>query len=209
MSSRPERSAFATTRWTMVFAAKRESSTASRALAELCELYWPPLYAYARRRGYPVDDAQDLTQGFFMRLFEKDYVHSADPQRGRFRSFLLASFKHFLANECHRERTQKRGGGWRPITQDAQGAEARYAADIADDMTPERLFEREWARSIVERAHAALGAEYAGAGKSEAFERLKGRLTGEKPVYVEIARELGTSEGALKVRVHRMPPAIP
>jgi RNA polymerase sigma factor (sigma-70 family) len=196
---------FSTTRWTIVLTAGRgESPAARQALAELCELYWAPLYGYARRRGFAVEDAQDLTQAFFARLIEKQDVRAADPLRGRFRSFLLASFKHFLANEYDRQHARKRGGGWRPVAIDGETAESRYAAVVADRLTPERLFERQWAEGVLARARAALREECAAAGRADAFERLEGMLTGEKRPYADVARELGTTEGAIKVRVHRL-----
>jgi RNA polymerase sigma factor (sigma-70 family) len=205
MPSGPERRVFATTRWTLVLAAGHDESDVSRtALAGLCELYWPPLYAYARRRGHSVEDAQDLTQAFFTRLIEKHDVQAADPQRGRFRSFLLASFKHFLANEWDRQQAQKRGGGWWPVVIEGEAAEARYAAAAADALTPETLFERQWAEGVLARARAALRAECTAAGRADAYDRLEGMLTGEKRLYADIAREMGTTAGAIQVRVHRL-----
>lgn len=206
MRSAPDRRAFTTTRWTVVLAAGCEDSANSRAaLADLCERYWPPLYSYARRQGHSLDDAQDLTQAFFTRLIEKHYVQDADPLRGRFRSFLLASFKHFLANEWDRGRAQKRGGGWRTVAIDGETAEAHYVAvAAADPVTPEMLFERHWAEGVLARTRAALRAEYEAAGKTDVFQQLEGMLTGEKRLYADVARELGTTEGAVKVRVHRL-----
>lgn len=188
-------------------AASSDSTPASReALAELCERYWPPLYSYARRHGYSVDQAQDLTQAFFARFLEKRDVQAADPQRGRFRSFLLTSFKHFVANEHDRERAQKRGGGQLPIALGVEIAEARYAAEPPDKLTPEALFERQWALGVIDRALAKVRADYVKAGKEVTFERLKGFLIGEKEQggYADIARTLGTTEGAIKVTVHRL-----
>ena len=188
-------------------AASREPSPgAQEALAELCQRYWPPLYAYARRNGYSVEQAQDLTQGFFVRFLEKHTVRAADPARGRFRSFLIASFKHFLANERHRERAQKRGGGQVPLSLEFERAEARYTAEPRDVLTPEALFERQWALGVIERVQTVLAAESADAGKGAAFERLKGYLVGEREPggYAEIARALGTTEGAIKVTAHRL-----
>ena len=205
MNSAPNR--FATTRWTLVLKASRASTPASRqALAELCERYWPPLYSYARRQGHSVDQAQDLTQAFFTRFLEKRDVQAADPQRGRFRSFLLTSFKHFIANEHDRERAKKRGGGQLPIALEVETAEARYAAEPPDKLTPEALFERQWALGVLDRAMAMLRADLVKAGKETTFEHLKGFLIGEKEQggYAEIARSLGTTEGAIKVTVHRL-----
>lgn len=203
----PPSRGFTTTRWTLVMAASRDSTPTSReALAELCERYWPPLYSYARRHGYSVDQAQDLTQAFFARFLEKRDVQAADPQRGRFRSFLLTSFKHFVANEHDRERAQKRGGGQVPIALEVETAEARYAAEPPDKLTPEALFERQWALDVIDRGLAKVRADYVKAGKEAMFERLKGFLIGEKEQggYADVARTLGTTEGAIKVTVHRL-----
>ena len=206
MSFLPNRG-FTTTRWSLVLTAGRDSTPGSQAaLAELCELYWPPLYAYARRQGDSVEQAQDLTQAFFARLLEKRYVQAADPQRGRFRSFLLASFKHFVANERDHERAQKRGGGQLPLALEFDAAEARYAAEPAETLTPEALFERQWALGVIDRVLAALGAECAKAGKKATFDHVKDLLVGERSAcgYAAIADALGTTEGAIKVTVHRL-----
>ena len=188
-------------------AAGRDATPASRAaLAELCELYWPPLYAYARRRGHSVEEAQDLTQAFFTRLLEKRAVQVADPQRGRFRSFLLTSFKHFAANEHDRERAQKRGGAERPVSLDVEPVEARYAAEPADTLTPEALFERQWAQGVLDRVMSALRAECVNAGKETTFDRVKDIVVGERNPggYAALAQALDTSEGAIKVMIHRL-----
>lgn len=206
MSFPPNR-AFKTTRWTLVLTAGRDSMPGSRAaLAELCELYWPPLYSYARRQGHTVEEAQDLTQAFFARLLEKHYVAAADPQRGRFRSFLLASFKHFLANERDRERAQKRGGGQLPSALEFETAETRYAAEPLDTLTPEAIFERQWALGVVDRVLATLRAECVKAGKEATFEHVKDLIVGEKSPggYAAIADRIDTTEGAIKVTVHRL-----
>jgi RNA polymerase sigma factor (sigma-70 family) len=206
MSFSPSRG-FATTRWTLVVAAGREAAPGSReALSELCELYWPPLYSYARRRGNSVEQAQDLTQAFFARFLEKHDVQAADPKRGKFRSFLLTSFKHFLANEYDRERAKKRGGSQVLIALDVETAEARYAADQPGTLTPEALFERQWALGLVDRAMAALSADLIASGKAATYNELKGLLIGEKEEggYAKIAQALGSTEGAVKVTVHRL-----
>jgi RNA polymerase sigma factor (sigma-70 family) len=206
MGFAPDRG-FTTTRWSLVIAAGRDATPTSRAaLAELCELYWPPLYAYARRRGHAVEEAQDLTQAFFTRLLEKRAVQVADPQRGRFRSFLLTSFKHFTANEHDRGRAQKRGGGERPLSLDFEPVEARYAAEPADTLTPEALFERQWALGVLDRVLATLRAECEHAGKAVIFDRVKDIVIGEKHPggYAALAHALGTSEGAIKVMIHRL-----
>ena len=198
---------FATTRWTLVMAASRESAPGAReALSQLCELYWPPLYSYARRHGHSVEEAQDLTQAFFARFLEKRDVQDADPQRGRFRSFLLSSFKHFLANQYDHEHAKKRGGGQVVLSLEIDTAEAQYAAEPPDALTPEALYEQQWARGVLARSQAALRAEVVKSGKEHLFEQVKDLLVGEKPEggHAEIAKTLGTTEGALRVTIHRL-----
>ena len=187
-------------------AGQRGSPQSSAALATLCENYWYPLYAYARRRGHQADEAQEFTQAFFARLLEKNDLAAADPGRGRFRSFLLTSLKHFLANEWDRARAQKRGGGRSVLWIDFGTAEERYRAEPSHDLTPEKVFERRWALVLLENVLARLHAESAQAGKANSFDRLKGFLTGEQSgvTYGQLAVELNTSEGALKVAVHRL-----
>jgi RNA polymerase sigma factor (sigma-70 family) len=188
--------------------ASRESSSpgARQAMSRLCELYWPPLYAYARRQGQSVDEAQDLTQGFFARFLEKHDVKAADPLRGKFRSFLLTSFKHFMANERDRQRTKKRGGDQIVLSLEFDTAEARYKAEPTDRLTPEALFERQWALGILERAMTALSSEAAAAGKGRLFDAAKDLLSGErdKGAYAQLASTLGMSEGAVRVTIHRL-----
>ncbi len=198
---------FATTHWSLVLGAGRRGSTASRrALATLCESYWFPLYAFVRREGYSAPDAQDLTQEFFARLLEKKYLAVVDPRRGRFRSFLLAAMKHFLAHERDRAKAKKRGGGRRILSLDFPSAESRYNLDPADELTPERLYERRWALALLEQVLKRLRDEHAAAGKLALFERLKEFLTGAKgsQSYQQIADELAMTEGAIKVAVHRL-----
>jgi RNA polymerase sigma factor (sigma-70 family) len=198
---------FATTRWSLVAAAGQGRSPESReALAALCTAYWYPLYAYARRRLPGAHDAQDLTQAFFAELLEKDYLQAADPGRGKFRSFLLTAFKHFLAKERERANAQKRGGGRAPVALDFQAGEHRYRLEPADHATPEAIYERRWALAILEQTLARLRAELADAGKEKLFESLKGALAGEGPQepYVRIGAELGISEQAVKVAVYRL-----
>jgi RNA polymerase sigma-70 factor (ECF subfamily) len=187
-------------------AAARTTPSARAAMAALCELYWPPLYGYARRAGYSVDQAEDLTQAFFARFLERGDVQAADPQRGRFRSFLLASFKHFLLNERDRERALKRGGGQPLLGFDVESAEARYAAEPADAFTPESLFERQWALGILDRGMATLRAECASAGKSSTLVHLEAFILGDKSPggYAHVAETLGATEGAIKVTIHRL-----
>ncbi len=200
-------SRFHTTSWTLVVAAADgQSTTHSRlALESLCQTYWRPVYSFIRRSSGDKDQAQDLTQGFFALMLEKKYLQDADRARGKFRSFLLTAVKHFLANEFDRAHALKRGGGKIPISIDPADAEGSYAAEAAEQDTPESLFERRWALSILEQVMAKLRAEFAGAGKSDHFDQLAGFLSGsaETP-YEALAVEMGISPGALRVAVHRM-----
>ncbi len=199
---------FATTHWSLVVAAKpyeASQTRARKALEELCRAYWYPLYAFVRYRGYSSDDAQDLTQSFFARIIETGGFASADPERGRFRSYLLGALKHFLANEWHRARTQKRGGQVQFIEWDALDPEARYAGAPSPSDDPEHLFDREWALETIAETLQALRDEMVKAGKSEQFDALKGSLTGEdEPPRQEIAARLDISKDAVKVAVHRL-----
>lgn len=198
---------FASTRWSIVAAAGRgESPEARDALAVLCRAYWYPLYAYARRRLPSADDAQDLTQEFFARLLEKDYLQAADPRRGKFRSFLLTAFKHFLAKEHERASAQKRGGGRRPLPLDFEDGERRFRHEPADTTTAESVYERRWALTLLEQTLRRLHQEFASAGKEQIFEALKGTLTGDGAAepYDRIGQNLGLSEQAVKTAVHRL-----
>jgi RNA polymerase sigma-70 factor (ECF subfamily) len=195
---------FPTTRWSLIVATRQEPTTQARhALAHLYTIYWYPLYAFARRHCARIEDAQDLTQGVFARILEKEYVKDFDRERGRFRAFLLAAFRHFIANERDRERTQKRGGGQVQISLDMQDAERRYLLDPGHDLTPEKLYERRWATTLLDRAIERLRME---SRQLNQFEQLRVFLTGEPPgvSYSDLASELGMSEGALKVAVHRL-----
>src|SRR2546430_9901540 len=165
---------FATTHWSVVLAARQQTSPeAGEALESLCRAYWYPLYAFIRRRGYDSHDAQDLTQGFFTRLLEKNYLAQADREKGRFRSFLLAALKHFLSDEQDRARAQKRGGGQALISLDEQTAEGRYRLEPADVMSAEKLFERRWALTLLEQARTRLCDEYVAAGQAEFSDQLR------------------------------------
>jgi RNA polymerase sigma-70 factor (ECF subfamily) len=198
---------FATTRWTMVLHAGRlDAPETSEALAELCRVYWYPLYAYVRRQGFDVPTAQDLTQEFFARLVEKNYLGLADRQRGRFRWFLLTAFKCFLANEWDRACAQKRGGGARPLSLDEMTAEERYRVEPADPMSADQLYDRRWALDLLARARARLRERYQGDDKHRRFELLESYLPGEEPAstQAEIGRQLGLNENAVKQEVHRM-----
>ncbi len=198
---------FASTRWSLVAAAGQgPSPEAQEALATLCQVYWYPLYAYARRRLAKIEDAQDLTQEFFAQLLEKDYLQAADPKRGKFRSFLLTAFKHFLAKEHDRANAQKRGGGRHILPLDFQAGEHRYHLEPADQATADTIYERRWALTLLEQALTQLRLEFTGAGKQQLFEKLKGTLTGDGSAepYAQIAVELAMSEQAVKVAVHRL-----
>jgi RNA polymerase sigma-70 factor (ECF subfamily) len=199
--------AFVTTHWSVVMAAGRaDTSRARDALARLCQTYWHPLYAYVRRLGKSPHDAQDLTQEFFARLLAKNYLAGADESRGRFRSFLLASFKHFLANEWEKACAQKRGGGQIPIPIDPAAAETGCHFEPADPATAEKIFERRWALTLLDQVLRRLRNEYVATGREKLFEQLKPTLTEASRTvrYAEIATRLGTTEGAVKVAVHRM-----
>ena len=205
--SRKRQSAFATTRWSVVLAARGADDSRSRqALAELFEAYWYPLYAFARRRGQHGEDARDAVQGFFAKLLEGRGLRGVEPDRGRFRAYLLGAFKHFLAGQRARAGAQKRGGGVAPISLDLVAAEARYVREPADDATPEGLFERRWALTVLDHALRRLREESRDQGREREFDELRGFLTGESPrgTYREVAARLGMREGAVRVAAHRL-----
>ena len=198
---------FETTEWSVVFAAGAESTTTSRsAMGQLCERYWYPLYFYARRRSYSPEDARDLTQDFFAELLGKDLVGRADREKGKFRAFLLTAFKRHIGHEREKAHAQKRGGGQVPLSLDFDAAEGRYRLEPADGLTPEKVFERHWVMTLLAQVLARLKEECAESGKGEFFERAKGLLTGEEapPSYSKMGAELGITEGAVKVAVHRL-----
>jgi RNA polymerase sigma-70 factor (ECF subfamily) len=199
---------FAATRWTLVLAAARGNVTprAAEAMAELCRVYWYPLYAYVRRRGHDTHEAEDLTQEFFLRLLAKNYLTGIDREKGKFRAFLLAAFKHFLANEWDRSQAKKRGGGKTPLPISAADAENRYRLEPWHDLTPEKLFERRWALTVLDNVLVRLQLALAFEGKQSVFDRLKPFLTGgrEPGGYTSAAAELGMTEGAVKTAVHRL-----
>jgi RNA polymerase sigma-70 factor (ECF subfamily) len=198
---------FATTRWTMVLQAGRlDSPETAEALANLCRIYWYPLYAYVRRQGFDPPTAEDLTQEFFAKLLEKNYLGLADRQRGRFRWFLLTAFKCFLANEWDRASAQKRGGGAKPISLDGMTAEERYQVEPADLASADHLFDRRWALDLLERARVRLREHYQASEKGRRFELLESYLPGEQPIatQAEIGCQLGLNENAVKQEVHRM-----
>ncbi len=198
---------FATTSWSQVLAVRDGSpNEAQQALAALCEAYWYPLYVFVRRQGIDPEDARDLTQAYFAQLLEKDYLHDVDPSEGRFRAFLKVSCKHFLTKERDKARALKRGGKANTISLAAEEAEGRYRFEPVDRLTPEEIFERRWALTVLERVLEKLRQEFSEADKEEEFVRLKGCLTGEEPriPYRQVATELGSSEGAVKASVHRL-----
>ncbi len=198
---------FVTTRWSVVLAAQDKTSPGSaEALEALCRSYWYPLYALVRSQGHSPHDAQDLTQEFFARLLEKDYLQAADREKGRLRAFLRVVLKRFLANECDRLRAQKRGGGHVPAPFDGELAEQRYQEEQTDTMAPDRLFERQWAMTLLEQAMSRLRAEYSLAGKVPEFDLLKGTLIADRGAipYAGLAATLQSTEGAARVAVHRL-----
>lgn len=198
---------FATTRWSVVLSASNQHATHwATALETLCRTYWYPLYAYTRRLGHAPHDAQDLTQEFFLRVLQKDYFKSVAPEKGKFRTFLILALKRFLANQWDRARAQKRGGGHVPLSLDATTAEARYQVEPADGLSPDRIYERRWALTLLEEVIAALRDECGRAGRATEFEALKVFLTAPKGAvpYAEVAARLGMAEGALRVAVHRL-----
>lgn len=203
----PEAGQFLTTHWSVVLSAGgRESTLAQASLAQLCRTYWYPLYAFVRRQGHSPDDARDLTQEFFARLISKKYIEDVDRSRGKFRSFLLASMKHFLANEWDKAQAQKRGGGQVFVPLDAHSAETRYNLEPSHMMTADRIYERQWALTLLEEVLKQLRLEYDADGKSGLFEALKDTLVGtdDSDSYAKIGRKLEMTEGAVKVAVHRM-----
>jgi RNA polymerase sigma-70 factor (ECF subfamily) len=198
---------FVTTRWTVVLAAQERTLPQSeQALESLCRTYWYPLYAYVRRLGHQTADAQDLTQEFFARLLAKEWLASADREKGRFRTFLVVALKRFLANEWDRVHRDKRGGHAPHLPLDPDQAEARYRSEPALELTADRIYERRWALTLLENTMNRLREEFEQANKAAEFERLKVFLTADKSAipYADVARGLGTSEGAARVAVHRL-----
>jgi len=199
--------AFGTTHWSVVvWAGQDGSAEASSAMAQLCQSYWYPLYAYIRRKGHPATDAQDLTQEFFARLLAGNYVGMADQRKGKFRSFLLGTLEHFLAKEWRRAHAEKRGGGRPALSLDAQDAEHRYLLELADDVTPERIYDWRWADALLQQALARLRDECRVEGKAELFDKIEPVLSGESAAdsYDAVAASLAMGEGAFKMAVLRL-----
>lgn len=198
---------FATTHWSVVLTAGRARSPQSaEALEDLCRTYWYPLYAYVRRRGYSVEDAQDLTQAFFAHLLSRDFLGGVGPEKGRFRSFLLACLKHYLADEWEKARAAKRGGvgfeGWLDLEQ----AEDRYQLEACVEASPENMYERRWALDLLDRTLGRLRQDAPASGRDAVCDELQGCLLGERPeeTYAQLGMRLGMSETAVKVAVHRL-----
>ena len=197
---------FPTTDWPLVAASRsRQSGTPSDPLAELCRLYWPPVYAFLRQRGYRPEEAEDLTQGFFVHLLAKRVLDRAEPERGRLRSLLLVCLSNYVANERTRSRAKKRGGANIVVIGPSVDA-GQVAFEPADDMTPERIYERQWAMTLLRRVLLALRAEFTAAGHDRVFDTLKSYLLGDKAEmnYREAASLLNLTEGATRVTVHRL-----
>lgn len=198
---------FFSTRWSLVVTAGDQAGSEARsALQTLCTLYWPPLYAYIRRQGFEVATAEDLTQGFLAMLLERGDLARADPNRGRFRSFLLTAVKHFLINEREREQALKRGGGQAKMSLDFQATESSLRIEPASGETPESLFERQWALMLLDRVRQSLQSEYVSTGRQKLYFQLEGLLTGAgvESKYSAVAADLGVSEVAIKVAAHRI-----
>ena len=198
---------FTTTHWSVVLAAGEGTDAhKAEALDQLCRTYWYPLYAYVRRQGRTPEDAQDLTQDFFAHLLANGFPRGAKAERGRFRSFLLASVRHFLVDHHRHAAAAKRGGGQFQISLDTHEAEARLSLEPREVMNPESLYEREWAMTLLERARSRLRQEYSAAGKADLYERLKGLpLSGKSERSLQqVATQLGLTESALKSALHRL-----
>lgn len=198
---------FVTTQWSQVLAARDGADTEARqALSALCEAYWYPLYAFVRRQGYSAEKSRDLTQSYFAYLLDREILGQVDPAAGRFRSFLLATLKNFLSHEREKASALKRGGGAQTVSMDAVEAEDRYHFEPGDDLTPEQIFERRWALTVVERSLERLQQETSQSAQPGLFHHLKGSLTGERPrtPYRDVATKLGMTEGAVRGTVYRM-----
>jgi RNA polymerase sigma factor (sigma-70 family) len=204
---RAGRAVFVTTHWSVVLSARESASTqSSAALETLCRTYWYPVYAWVRRQGHSPHDAQDLTQEFFARLLQKDYLKAAAREKGRFRTFLIVALKRFLANEWDKARAQKRGGGQKMLSLDTAAAEARYQIEPAATLNADLIYERRWALTLLDETMVALRQEFSAAGKQRDFDCLKAVLTAERGEipYSEVAQKLSINESAARVAVHRL-----
>jgi RNA polymerase sigma factor (sigma-70 family) len=198
---------FATTHWTVVLAAgRRHTPQSDGALEELCRTYWFPLYAYVRRRGHTKEDAEDFVQEFFARFLEKNYLAGLSAERGRFRAFLLAALKHFLANEWDKSQAQKRGGGAAHLSLDWQTADTKFQVAATNEPSPDKAFDREWALALLAKVIERLQQECAADGKAKLFEQLKIFLTAGKGAlsHTDAAKKLGMDKTAVRVAVHRL-----
>jgi RNA polymerase sigma-70 factor (ECF subfamily) len=199
--------AFTTTHWSVVMAAQdTDPQRALAALGKLCRLYWYPLYAFVRRLGHSHEDAEDLTQGFFARLLRKEVLSRVDPNKGRFRTFLLADLKHFRNDEWDKQRAAKRGGECRLVSWDAMEAEERYKNEPRDSLTPEELFDRKWLVTVIELARLRLRQEYEAKGRLELFRQLEPCLTGDVSpgFYDQAAARLEMKPDRLRVEMRRL-----
>ena len=197
--------AFHTTRWSLIASARDpRQPTARESLAVLCKMYWYPLYVFVRRRGSDAETSADLIQGFFVELLEGDLLNLVDREKGKFRSYLLGALKHFISNEWHRAHTQKRGG--RTPVVSLEGAEERYGLEPSHQLSPEHLYERRWALTLLEQANEQLRQQYEEAGKGQQFTELRDLIAGPLAdrSYAEIGQKLGMSEDAIKTAVHRL-----
>ena len=198
---------FVTTHWSVVLSARETGAPQSAAALEtLCRTYWYPLYAFLRRQGRTPHDAQDLTQGFFARLLQKDYLQAAAREKGKFRTFLLTAFKRFVANEWDREHAQKRGGFTPVVSIDQELAESRFAAEPAHGEQPDVLFDRQWALTLLDETMRQLQSEYVASGRAKLFEYLQSCLAREESAlpYTQLAARLNLTEGAVKMAIHRL-----
>ena len=200
---------FQSTRWSVVLVSARSQAAGSKeAFADLCRLYWYPLYAFIRHRGYSPEDAEDLVQGFFLHLVEHKTLRRVDRSKGKFRSFLLASLQNYLSDEADRARRLKRGGNAEFVHLDLEGAEDRYRLEPVDTLTPEKIFDARWAMALIGQALDRLKREYVAQGKAATFQALRGFLdpinTKSLPSYEEVAAQLALSVGALKTLIHRL-----
>ncbi len=203
----PGTSRFATTHWSVVLAAgSPESTRYKEALETLCRTYWFPIYAYLRRKGCDANRAEDQTQGFFTHMIEMHDLCRADPDRGRFRSFLLSMLKHFMADQWDWSQAQKRGGGKKALSLDLADAESRYKLELSHQLSPDKLFEKSWALTVLAQTMARLKAESSGTRRQTLFENLKAHLAGQSHAvpYRELAARLEMTEGSVKVAVHRL-----